>query len=100
MIAGPLRAARPRSRHSDEDRILLQASARIAPDDEKGTLAEQLEHRGVYEPLVPALIPARLEPEDTPPPLPLRELIFSNGYGGFTADSRQVPGTTRYPNLQ
>jgi cyclic beta-1,2-glucan synthetase len=34
----------------DEDRILLQASARIVLDDEKGTLAEQLEHRGAFEP--------------------------------------------------
>lgn len=73
----------------DEDRILLQASARIVLDDEKGTLAEQLEYRGVFEPLVPALSPTRFEADIITPPLPLRELMFSNGFGGFTRDGNE-----------
>jgi cyclic beta-1,2-glucan synthetase len=36
-----------------EDRVLLQSVARIVLDDEKGTLTEQLERRGL-EPSVPA----------------------------------------------
>ena len=37
----------------NEDRVLLQSAARIVLDDENGTLAEQLEHRSVLEPLGP-----------------------------------------------
>jgi len=32
----------------NDDRVLLQAVARIVLDDEKGTLAEQLEHRAFW----------------------------------------------------
>ncbi len=39
----------------NDDRVLLQAVARIVLDDEKGTLAEQLEHRSILEPSVPVL---------------------------------------------
>ncbi len=73
----------------NEDRVLLQAAARIVLDDEKGTLAEQLEHRSVLEPLVPALVRTRSQPEDPAPPLLPRELIFPNGYGGFTRDGHE-----------
>jgi cellobiose phosphorylase len=73
----------------DEDRILLQASARIVLDDEKGTLAEQLEKRGVYEPVIAALVPTRFEADGISPPLPQRDLIFPNGYGGFTRDGHE-----------
>ncbi len=72
-----------------EDRLLLQAAARIVLDDEKGTLAEQLKHRSVLEPSVPALIPARSVTADAVTPLPTRDLIFSNGLGGFTRDGRE-----------
>ena len=73
----------------DEDRILLQSTARIMLDDEKGTLSEQLEHRGVFEPMVPALKPTRFESDVLPPPLQQRELMFTNGYGGFTRDGHE-----------
>jgi cellobiose phosphorylase len=79
----------------DEDRILLQATARIVLDDEKGTLAEQLAHRGVFEPVIPALKPTRLETDGPPPPLPQRSLIFENGYGGFTRDGHEYVITLR-----
>jgi len=73
----------------NEDRILLQASARIVLDDEKGTLAEQLEHRGVFEAVVPALNPTRSASVELATPLPPRELIFENGYGGFTRNGQE-----------
>ena len=73
----------------NDDRLLLQAAARIVLDDEKGTLAEQLEHRSVLEPLVPALTPTRSRTTDLPAPLPQRKLIFSNGLGGFTRDGHE-----------
>jgi cellobiose phosphorylase len=82
-----------------EDRVLLQSAARIVLDDEKGTLAEQLKHRSVLEPMVPALATTRSGSADVPVPLPPRELIFQNGLGGFTPDGREYiitlqPGRT------
>ena len=73
----------------NDDRVLLQAAARIVLDDEKGTLAEQLEHRSVLEPSVSALTPARAAAADSSAPLPPRELIFPNGLGGFTRDGHE-----------
>jgi cyclic beta-1,2-glucan synthetase len=75
---------------SHDDLVLLQAAARIVLDDENGTLAEQLERRTVLAPLlVPALTPTRTaRPESLGPPTP-RELIFPNGFGGFTRDGHE-----------
>ena len=72
-----------------DDRILLQAAARVVLDDEKGTLEEQLEHRSVLEPFAPALTPTRSAGTDSHAPLPQRELLFPNGLGGFTRDGRE-----------
>jgi cellobiose phosphorylase len=81
----------------NEDLVLLQSAARIVLDDEKGTLAEQLEHRSVLEPLVPTLRPNRSKPADLTTALPQRELMFANGFGGFTTDGHEyvitlIPG--------
>ena len=73
----------------NDDRVLLQAAARIVLDDEKGTLAEQLEHRSTLEPSVPALRTSRFLSADPAPTLPPRELIFDNGRGGFTRDGHE-----------
>jgi len=73
----------------NDDRVLLQAAARIVLDDEKGSLAEQLEHRSVLEPLVPPLRTSRFRAPDFPAPLPPRDLIFHNGLGGFTRDGHE-----------
>jgi cellobiose phosphorylase len=73
----------------NDDRVLLQSMARIVLDDEKGTLAEQLERRSVLEPLVPALVPTRTVWPDSSKPVPPRELIFLNGLGGFTRDGHE-----------
>ena len=73
-----------------DDRILLQAAARIVLDDEKGTLAEQLKHRPILEATLPKLsIPAHIPVLDQSMELPPRELIFENGYGGFTRDGHE-----------
>ena len=74
---------------SSDDRVLLQAAARVVLDDEKGTLAEQLEHRNILENTIPALRPNRSPYADLPVPLPSRELLFSNGLGGFTRDGHE-----------
>jgi cellobiose phosphorylase len=73
----------------NDDRVLLQAAARIVLDDERGTLAEQLEHRSILEPSVPALRISRFRSPDFSAPLPPRELIFDNGLGGFTRDGHE-----------
>ena len=73
----------------NDDRVLLQAVARIVLDDENGTLAEQLDRRRVLDPLVPALMPTRLAWPDSAEPVPARELIFPNGLGGFTRDAHE-----------
>ena len=72
-----------------EDLVLLQCAARIVLDEEKGTLAEQLERRSILEPLVPALRPTRFPATELPQPLPPRDLIFPNGLGGFTRDGHE-----------
>jgi len=82
-----------------EDRVLLQSVARIVLDDEKGSLAQQLEHRSVLDPLIPALIPSRSASTEVPRALPPRDLIFENGLGGFTHDGHEYvitlqPGRT------
>jgi cellobiose phosphorylase len=73
-----------------DDRVLLAAVARVVLDDEKGTLDEQLAVRGVLEPVVPALLITRAvraaAAEGEPP---ARELIFPNGFGGFTRDGHE-----------
>ncbi|KXS32758.1 MAG: Glycosyltransferase 36, partial [Candidatus Gallionella acididurans] len=72
-----------------DDLVLLQSAARIVLDDEKGTLAEQVEHRGVLEPVVPVLKASRSGSAGLPAPLAQRDLIFQNGLGGFTRDGHE-----------
>jgi cellobiose phosphorylase len=73
----------------NEDRLLLQSTARIVLDDEHGSLVEQLERRGRLDPLVPAFAATRSKWIDSPVALPPRELIFENGLGGFTPDAHE-----------
>jgi len=63
--------------------------ARIFLDDERGTLAEQLEHRSVLEPMIPALAHTRVPSADFAVPLAPRQLLFANGLGGFTRDGQE-----------
>ncbi len=72
-----------------DDLLLLQSVARMVLTDEHGTLAEQVERPGLIEPPVPALRPTRSRSAETPPPLAPRELIFANGWGGFTRDGHE-----------
>lgn len=73
----------------NEDRVLLQSVARIFIDGEKGALTAQLEHRSVLEPLIPNLASTRSRYPDSAVALPARELLFLNGFGGFTPDGRE-----------
>jgi cyclic beta-1,2-glucan synthetase len=89
---------------SEEDRALLLAVARVSLVDTDGTLAEQLDRRGRTAVRIPDLIPARAArfPVATMAPAVVpaetgavtRNLVYFNGFGGFTADGREyvLPG--------
>ena len=82
---------------SPEDRVLLQTVARVLLSDEDGPLSDQLDRRqmaNLPKLYVPELrgfrnrsreaAPTRIAPD---PPRP--DLLFFNGYGGFTPDGRE-----------
>ena len=81
---------------SEEDRTLFQTVARVILSDSRGRLAEQVNRPGAVEVRVPRLMPGR--PRSPEPSaafeLPRRDLILSNGIGGFTPDGREFVITT------
>ena len=82
---------------SEEDKILQQTVARVVIIDSAGTLAEQIERRRRVERAVPVLTPAEdvvPEPERAVE-VPSRDLVLSNGLGGFTLDGREYVVTLR-----
>ncbi len=94
---------RPAQQLSSEDRMVVEASARIILEDGRGTLAEQLNRRhgethvARFEPskprraIEPAATPDPLAP--LPPPLPVLQL--TNAHGGFSADGSEYVITLR-----
>jgi cellobiose phosphorylase len=75
---------------AEDDRTLFQAVARLVFSDRYGALEDQIERRVVPEVDIPALEPKRQnEKAGLTPPLPMRELTFFNGLGGFTRDGRE-----------
>ncbi|MHC4539983.1 MAG: glucoamylase family protein, partial [Planctomycetota bacterium] len=74
-----------------EDALLLQAVSRIVLSDRAGTLSEQLDRQVLPEwhalPLKPTREPER--PSREIGKLPRRDLMFFNGWGGFTTDGRE-----------
>ncbi|MFZ0254275.1 MAG: glucoamylase family protein, partial [Gammaproteobacteria bacterium] len=81
---------------SEEDRTLFQTVARVILSDSRGTLAEQVNRPGPPQVRVPRLRPSRPRQDETPAAfeLPRRDLILSNGIGGFTPDGREYVITT------
>jgi cyclic beta-1,2-glucan synthetase len=76
---------------SEEDRTLFQTVARVILSDSRGTLAEQVNRPAPLYVRVPRLTPSRPRQDETPGAfeLPQRDLILSNGIGGFTPDGRE-----------
>lgn len=72
-----------------ENLLLMQAAARIVLNDQEGTLTEQLKAFKKLELQVPTLIPTRSVLPETNQPLQARDLIFANGFGGFTRDGHE-----------
>ncbi|MDB5770311.1 MAG: ndvB [Burkholderia sp.] len=86
---------------SEEDRVLLQSVARVILTDSRGTLAEQINRRDLMAVRVPLLAPpgnqqpiAAGKSKGKATALPKRDLILSNGTGGFTPDGREYVITT------
>ena len=79
-----------------EDRILLQTVARVIIFDNKGSLAEQIIRRVPLESTIPPMSLQPIRPPDAGQiiGLPYRELLFDNGFGGFTPDGREYIITT------
>ena len=75
---------------AEEDRILMQAVARVILTDADGTFAEQVEKHPRPNPNMPRLAPVR-RPQAEPPAaaLPSQDLLFFNGLGGFAPDGRE-----------
>ncbi len=84
-----------------EDRILIQTAARVIITDSRGGLADQIGRRvGARKP-VSQLIPARSiqsEPAVVSAK-PRPDLLFFNGFGGFTPDGREYIITTAYDQV-
>jgi cyclic beta-1,2-glucan synthetase len=91
----------PSTKLSEEDSILLEASARVVLDGARGLLSGQLDRiewgRALPEELVASQSPGRWEDEPVSPPPGLQ---FANGPGGFTADGREYCVLVRCPDAQ
>ncbi len=82
---------RPADQISSEDRVLVQAVARVILTDTRGPLPDQINRRRGAEPAIPRLVPSRTHRGDQRSPVqpPAADLRFFNGMGGFTADGRE-----------
>ncbi|MDY0226440.1 MAG: glucoamylase family protein [Desulfomicrobium apsheronum] len=87
---------RSANRFADEDRILIQAVARVILSDTLGTLAQQIDGRTLPRIRIPQLVPSRTHRSEPLPstPQPRHDLTFFNGLGGFTPDGREYVITT------
>ncbi len=87
---------RPGDQISDEDRILIQTVASAIITDSRGTLAEQVNQRSIVRMAVPRLAPTRAQRVEplVVAALPRPDLLFFNGFGGFTSDGREYIITT------
>jgi cyclic beta-1,2-glucan synthetase len=86
---------RPAEQISGEDRTLFQSVARAIIADSRGRLADQIAGRPA-EALPVRFTPAQVQGAQAPAPAspPRRDLVFSNGLGGFTPDGREYIVTT------
>jgi cyclic beta-1,2-glucan synthetase len=77
---------------SADDRVLLQAAARVVLVGSRGSLSAQVDRREPPAVLPPALVATAALPAARPAPTngrPPEGLLFSNGLGGFSPDGRE-----------
>jgi len=84
---------------SEDERVLLQTVSRIVFSDTTETLIEQVDRRVSPQRPSDLLEPTRQADAEPVYPLAPRDLIFSNGLGGFTPDGHEYvvtlePGQT------
>ena len=72
-----------------EDHELLKAIARVVISDANGSLADQVRRHAISPESIPPYIAARPYIPLSTPALPLPDLLFSNGHGGFSADGKE-----------
>lgn len=74
---------------SEDERVLLQTVSRIVFNDTATTLIEQVERRVSSGRVPDRMEPSRQTAAEPVYPLEVRDLIFSNGLGGFTHDGHE-----------
>jgi cyclic beta-1,2-glucan synthetase len=77
---------------SGEDKVLLQAAARVVLTGNGGTLAAQIDRQPSRPALPSPLVPREKYKEDRSPAAAAEgreDLLFANGLGGFTGDGRE-----------
>lgn len=76
---------------SEEDRVLMQAAARVIISDSAGTLADQVDRQPTIALHVPALTVVRDKRPATKPAevMPPDDVESFNGFGGFSRDGRE-----------
>ena len=84
---------------ANEDRILLQAAARVIISESRGSLVEQVNRRVLVDKSVARLSPTRThrpehEAPEAPPEAPRADLVLGNHLGGFTQDGSEYVITT------
>jgi cellobiose phosphorylase len=74
----------------NDDRVLMQAVARVVLCDERGSLAEQLRRAAARKvALPPAFVPTAPAQPARPAALDVPALLLDNGIGAFSADGRE-----------
>jgi len=86
---------RPLDQISPDDRILLQAVARVIISDKKGTLSDQLSKKPGSKNKMPDFIPSLGYNPLAEAPLPVPERTFLNGYGGFSTSGHEYIITSK-----
>lgn len=84
---------------SNEDRILFQSVAHVVISDRLGTLEEQITGRTKLKTTIPYFSPTKFTSSIKTSVAPPGDLLFFNGYGGFTKDGKEYIITTGAGNF-
>ncbi|MEO6719555.1 MAG: glucoamylase family protein [Ferruginibacter sp.] len=79
---------------SPEDRILFQTVAHIVLSDKLGSLEEQLNRRSKLKSAIPYFNPTKFHSSVHTQVEPRKDLLFFNGFGGFSQDGKEYVITT------
>ncbi|MEO5890832.1 MAG: cyclic beta 1-2 glucan synthetase, partial [Ferruginibacter sp.] len=79
---------------SNEDRILFQTVAHIVLSDKMGSLEEQINRRSKIKFTIPYFNPTKFHSSVVTAVAPRTDLLFFNGFGGFSKDGKEYVITT------